>query len=198
MGASTSIQSRDSAPHVPPHSVVVVVGWLMAAWCVGFAVVNVVFEGTDHLAGGEYADYAAAFTVMNWLVVGLKLFGAGIALLSVTRRPPPLPAGFVGVLAWGVFATVAVYVVGGIVEAIGMVSGLLGSASQVDAAGVAYLVFFLTAALGWGVLAISFSRRHALGWTVAALGVLAAPVVLGFLLVAMPALLARLGLMPSA
>ena len=47
----------------------------MALWCVGFAVVNIVLESTDYLADSEYADYASAFTVMNWLVVGLKMLG---------------------------------------------------------------------------------------------------------------------------
>ena len=170
----------------------------MATWCVGFAVVNIVLEGTDHLANGEYAKYTAAFTVMNWLVVGLKLLGAGVAVLSVTRRPPPLSARLLGVMVWGVFATLTTYVIGGVVQAVGMVSGLTGSANQIDVAGVAYPAFFLTAAMSWGVLAISYSRRHALDWGAAVLGVLAAAVVLGLLLVAMPELLTTLGLMPSS
>jgi hypothetical protein len=170
----------------------------MALWCVGFAVVNIVLESTDYLAESEYADYAAAFTVMNWLVVGLKLLGAAVALLSVTKRPPFLPPRLLGVMVWGVFATLAVYVLGSMAQALGMLLGLRGNASQIDLAGVAYLVFFLTAATGWGVLAVSYSERHAFGWRTAALGALGAPIVLGLVLVALPILLAALGLMPAS
>jgi hypothetical protein len=76
--------------------------------------------------------------------------------------------------------------------------GLTGSASQIDLAGVAYVIFFLMAATGWGVLAVSYSERHTLGWRTAALGALGAPIVLGLVLVAMPMLLAALGLMPAS
>lgn len=197
MSTSATLGSRRTRPHVPPRPAVTLVGWLMAAWCVGFAMVNIALEGTDHLADGQYADYTAAFTVMNWLVVGLKLVGAVVALLSVTHRPPPVSSRLLGVGVWGVFATLAVYVLGSTAQAIGMVSGVSGSGSQIDLLDLAYLIFFLFAAVGWGVLATSYSRRHAGGWGVAALGVLGAPAVLGFLLVAMPALLAALGVMPS-
>jgi ABC-type Fe3+-siderophore transport system permease subunit len=169
----------------------------MAAWCVGFAVVNVVLESTGHLAEGEYADHADAFTVMNWLVVGLKLLAAGVAVLSVTRRPVGAPR-VLGVAVWGAFATVGVYALGSVVQAIGMVAGLGGSADEIDALDVGYLLFFLAAAVGWAVLATSYSKRHALGPRVAALGMLGAPVVLGFLLVVMPMVLTHLGLMPAS
>jgi hypothetical protein len=58
----------------------------MATWCVGFATVDIVLESTGHLADGEYAEHAAALTVMNWLVVGLTLLGAAVAVLSVAKR----------------------------------------------------------------------------------------------------------------
>ena len=92
----------------------------MALWLVGFAVVNIVLESTDYLADGEYADYASAFTVMNWLVVGLKLLGAAVALLSVTKRPPLLPPGLLGVMVCSVFPTLAEFVLGGMAQAVGM------------------------------------------------------------------------------
>jgi hypothetical protein len=170
----------------------------MALWCVGFAAVNVVFESTDYLATSEYADYAAAFTVMNWLVVGLKLLAAAVALLSVAKRPPFVPPRLLGVMVWSVFATLAVYVVGSMAQALGMMLGLIGSTSQIDLAAVAYLIFFLTAAIGWSVLAVSYSKRHTLGWRTAVLGVLGAPIVLGLVLVVMPILLAAIGLMPAS
>jgi hypothetical protein len=168
----------------------------MALWCVGFAVANIVLESTDHLAEGEYAAYAAALSVMNWLVVGLKLVGAAVALLSVARRQRLVPPGLLGTFVWGAFATLAMYAVGSVAQALGMVLGVTGSADQIDAAGVAYLIFFLTAAVGWSVLAVSFSRRHVLGWIPAVIGVLAGPVVLGLVLVAIPTLLTALGIMP--
>jgi hypothetical protein len=180
---------------MPPGRAVTAIGWLMAFWCVGFAVVNIVLESTGYLAEGEYADYAAALTVMNWLVVGLKLLGAAVALLSVAKRRL-MPPRLLGMLVWGVFGTLAVYALGSVAQALGMVLGLTGSADQVDLAGVAYVTFFLTAAVGWSVLAVSYSKRHALGWIPAVIGVLAAPVVLGLVLVAMPALLTALGVMP--
>jgi hypothetical protein len=194
---ATNVPRRPS-PHVQPGLSVTAIGWLMALWCVGFAVVNIVLESTDYLADSEYADYASAFTVMNWLVVGLKLLGAAVALLSVTKRPPFLPPGLLGVMVWSVFATLAVYVLGSMAQALGMMLGLIGSARQIDLASVGYLIFFLTAATGWGVLAVSYSERHTLGWRTAVLGVLGAPIVLGLVLVVMPILLAALGLMPAS
>ena len=170
----------------------------MALALVGFAAVNVIFESTGYLADGEYADYAAAFTVMNWFVVALKLLGAAVALLSVAKRSPRVPLGLLGVMVWGVFATLAVYFLGSVAQAVGMVLGVTGSASDLDVAGIAYLIYFLAAAIGWGVLAVSYSRRHNLGWVTAVLGALGAPIVLGLVLVAMPALLTALGLMPAS
>ncbi len=189
---------RRPSPNAQPSPAVTAIGWLMALWFVGFAEVNIVFESTDYLADSEYADYAAAFTVMNWLVVGLKLLGAAVALLSVLKRPSFLPPRLLGIMVWSVFATLAVYVLGSMAQALGMLLGLRGSASQIDLADVAYLLFFLTAATGWGVLAVSYSTRHTLRWRTAVLGVLGAPIVLGLVLVVMPILLAALGLMPTS
>jgi hypothetical protein len=101
------------------------------------------------------------------------------------------------VLLWGAFATLAVYAVGNVVQVIGMVSGLTGSADQIDLAGAAYVLFFLVVAAGFGVLAISYSRRFGLRKGVAVLGALGAPVALAAILLAMPQLLAALGIMPA-
>jgi hypothetical protein len=198
MNGTAKNVSRRPSRSVQPGPAVVAIAWVMALWCLGFATVNIVLESTDSLADGEYAEYASAFTVMNWLVVGLKLLAATVALLSVTQRPSVLPPRLLGVLVWSVFATLAVYVLGSIAQALGMMLGLSGSASQIDLAGVAYVIFFLLAATGWGVLAVSYSERHTLGWRTAVLGALGAPIVLGLVLVAMPMLLAALGLMPPS
>ncbi|GAA3744537.1 hypothetical protein GCM10022225_30250 [Plantactinospora mayteni] len=167
----------------------------MALCCIVFAIVNIVFELTDHFADGPYAEYVSAIAVMNWLVVGLKAMGAAVALLSVSHRPR-LPPAVLGVLLWGAFAMLGVYAVGSVVQAVGMASGLVGTPDQIDLAGVGYVLFFLLLAAGYGVLAISYSRRFGLRKGVAVLGVLGAPVVLGVILLAVPMLLAALGLMP--
>lgn len=168
----------------------------MALWCVGFAAVNVVFEAADHFAQSRYEEYASALTVLNWFVVALKLLGATVAILSVAKRPRPVTRKVLAVLLWSGFATLAVYVLGGLAEALAILAGLMGSIDQIDLASIAYLAFFLLAAAGWGVLGVSHSRRHALGWRPAALGVFGAPIVLGSIFVAVPAILRALGVMP--
>jgi len=181
-----------------PGPAVTVTAGLVAACCLGFAMVNVVFELTDHFASGPHADYAAALSVMDWFVAVLKVVGAAVAVLSVARRPRVLSPAALTVLLWASFATLAVYAVGSLAEAVGMVLGLVGDADQIDAAGAGYVAFFLTVAAGFGVLAVSYSRRHRTRARLAVLGALAAPVVLGTVLVAMPALLVTLGLMPAS
>ena len=180
-----------------PGHVVTATGILMALWCLGFATVNVVFEITGHLAGGAYAHYASGLSVMDWLAAGLKALGAVVALLSAAQRPRLLSPAVVTVLVWAAFATLAVYVVGSVAEAAGMGLGLIGGASQIDMRSVAYVLFFLGAAVGYGVLATSYSRRHPQRKGLVILGVLGAPVVLGLLLLAIPALLAVVGLLPG-
>ena len=78
-----------------------------------------------------------------------------------------------------------------------MVLGLIGGADKIDARSVAYVLFFLVAAIGYGVLATSYSQRHPHGKRLVILGVLGAPVVLGSLLLAIPAVLAAVGLLPG-
>ena len=180
-----------------PGPVVTAIGILMALWCLGFAVVNVMFEITGHFAGGAYAQYASGLGVMDWLVAGLKVLRAVVALLSVARWPRLVSSAVVTVLVWAAFATLAVYVLGSVVQAAGMSLGLIGGADQINTASVAYVLLFLVAAVGYGVLAISYSRRHPHGKGLVILGVIGAPRVLGLLLLAIPALLAAFGLLPS-
>ncbi|MEU5942339.1 hypothetical protein ABZ807_24865 [Micromonospora sp. NPDC047548] len=84
------------------------------------------------------------------------------------------------------------YAVGSVVQAVGMATGIAGTAGQIDMAGVGYVLFFLLLAAGDGVLAISCSRRFGLRKGVVVLGVLGAPVMLGVILLAVPMLLAAL------
>jgi hypothetical protein len=164
---------------------------------IGFALVSIVFEIAGRFADGPYAEYASGFSVMNWIVVGLKAIGAAVALLSVAKRPALASPAVMTVLVWGAFATLGVYALGSVVEAVGMASGLLGSPDQIDIAGIVYVLFFSLMAAGYGVLAISYSRRHGLRRGFAILGVLGAPVVLVLLLLAVPALLALFGILPA-
>ena len=189
--------ARTRAP-ARPGAGITATGRLMALCCIGFAVVNIVFELTDHFADGPYAEYSTGFTVMNWLVVGLKAVGAAVALLSVADRPRLLRPVLLGVLLWGAFATLAVYAGGNVLQVVGLASGLTGSAGQIDLAGIAYVLFFLVVAAGFGVLAISYSRRFRLRKGVAVLGALSAPVALGAILLAVPGLLTALGVMPAS
>ena len=179
----------------PPSRFVVAVGVLVALWCAGFAAINVWFELTDHFGEGQYADQARALSVANWFVTMLKVVGAAMALLSVSRTPRSLAPRIVGTLLWAAFATLAVYVVGSIIQAVVMLTGVAGDAGQVDAASVGYVLAFLPAAAGFGILAISYARRAGLGRRVVLIGVLGAPVALGTVLVVLPAILAAVGLL---
>ncbi len=177
--------------------VVTAIGILMALWCLGFVAVNIVFEITGHFAEGAYAHYASGISLADWLAAGLKALGAVVALLSVAPRPRLVSPAVVTVLVWAAFATLGVYVLGSVAEAAGMVLGLIGGADKIDARSVAYVLFFLVAAIGYGVLATSYSQRHPHGKRLVILGVLGAPVVLGSLLLAIPAVLAAVGLLPG-
>jgi len=100
------------------------------------------------------------------------------------------------VLLWGAFATLALYAVGSVAEAISIVLSLTGNGDEIDPAGIGYVSFFSLVATGYGVLAVSHARRHGTRKGLVVLGVLGAPVVLGLVLVVIPRLLAALGLMP--
>ena len=181
----------------PATSGVRVVAWVVAAWCVGFAAVNVAFEATGHFAHGPHAEYATALSVMDWVVSVLKLLGALVAWSSVTSRRIDVSPRVVAVTVCGAAALLGLYCLGSLVQAVGMLTGAVGNADDVDRRSVGYLVLFLVAAAGYGVLAVSFLRRYELGWREALVGALGAPVVLAALLVAIPLLLVLLGLMPD-
>jgi hypothetical protein len=194
---SPIVDSQNPPATPDPALAVRVIGILTVAWCAGFAVVNVVFELTDRFSAGPYAEYAGGITVMNWFVVGLKALGAAVALRSVADRyrwPSPTT---VAVLLWGAFATVGLYAAGSVAQWIAMASGVTSHGSDLRAADVAYVLLFVAAALGFGTLATSFSRRHRTGPWCALIGVLGAPVVLLLVLVIAPAILVGLGIMPG-
>ena len=181
-----------------PRAAVILVGVLVALVCVGFAGVNVAFVMGGHVSGDGYArlvaGHSSGFTVMNWLVVVLKVIGAAVALASVTGWHR-VRATVVGVAVWGAFSTLAVYVLGSLAEAAGFV--LSGRTELITVASAGYVVFFLLFAAGFGVLAVSYARRHRLGRRHVLLGLLGAPVVLGLVLFAAPALLVASGMLPT-
>jgi len=55
----------------------------MAAWCLGFAAANIAFRVIGRFVSGPCAVLAAGLAEMNWVVVGLKLLGAAVAVLAV-------------------------------------------------------------------------------------------------------------------
>ncbi|MEH7226795.1 hypothetical protein V7112_23635 [Bacillus sp. JJ1566] len=180
-----------------PGPAVTLIGVLMAIWCIAFAVVNIVFEVTDHFAGGLLAEYPTGITVMNWLVVGFKALGAVVALWSVANISKLYLQSLMTVLVWGAFATLGLYALGSVIQAMGIISGLTGTADQINLASVGYVFMFLLAAAGYGFLAVSYSRRYGTRRGYAVLGVVGAPVVLGLILIAVPMLLVALGYLPA-
>jgi hypothetical protein len=179
----------------PPGRGVVAVGVLLALWCAGFAAISLWFEVTNHFDTGRYADDAAALSVVNWFVAVLKLVGVAVAVLAVRQRL--LAPRAVGVLLWAAFATVTVYVIGSLTQAFVMLAGIVGDADDVDVWSVAYVLSFLLAATGFGILAISHARRAELSTRVKVIGACGAPVLLGSVLVILPAILRAVGLLSS-
>ncbi|TWD84508.1 hypothetical protein FB561_5700 [Kribbella amoyensis] len=169
--------------------------WFAAVCCVGFAVVNVVFESTGRFEDGPFADYSAGLTVMNWLVVLLKLLGAAVAVYSLTANPKH--AEGLGVLLWGAFSLLALYALGSVAEGAAITTGLTGDRDDITFASVAYVAFVALLAIAFGILAVAHTRRFDLTARPTLLGALGAPLALAVLLLAVPALLVALGLMPS-
>ncbi|HET7519046.1 MAG TPA: hypothetical protein VFN05_15435, partial [Actinomycetes bacterium] len=114
-------------------------------------------------------------------------------------------AGSRGFWGWpcGAFGLLALYSAGNLVITVGTVSGLLAPSAAWTAAGgvtaraVLYVLFFLVGAALFGVLAVWFHRRHHLRWTSAVAGLAGAPLLLGLILAAAPAILGRWGLLPA-
>jgi hypothetical protein len=184
------------AGRVPPASKPIrVLTWSLAFGSIAFAVVNVAFELSGGFEEGPLSEYATGLTIVNWFVAALKVVGAVIALLSVAQHRRT-SARFVNVLIWGAAGTLVVYSLGNIVQLVGLVMDPTGS-GQVDFAGILYVLGFVVAAAGFAVVAISHSGRSGLGVGPAILGAVGGVVVLAVILIALPALLTALGIMPS-
>jgi hypothetical protein len=192
----------------PPVSVRAV-GYAAAAWCLGFAGVSAWQVAAD-LTGKpdprqRYAAYASGLAILGVLVLVLKLAGAALALTAVLVQPglPRRWLRLLGVGLWGAFGLLGLYSAGNLVITVGTVTGVLAPSAAWTAAGgvtvkaVLYVLFFLVGAALFGVLAVWFHRRHRLEWTVAVAGLVGAPLLLGLLLAAAPAILGRWGLLPT-
>jgi hypothetical protein len=173
-----------------------IVGRLVVLWCLGFAAVNVAFEVTGHF--DRLADLGPGISVMDWIVVALKVLGAVVAWLAVAEHQRLVRPTTLSILLWGAFATLATYVAGSMVEAVAFATGLAGDPDDITPRSIGYVLFFLVAAVGFGVLAVSHARHHRSPRRLVALGALGAPVVLGGLLVVIPAILAATGLLSTA
>ena len=179
-----------------PGRALLSVGVLIALWCAGFAAISVWFELTDYFGTGRYADDKTAISVVNWFVTVLKLVGLVLAVLAV--HPRLIAPRTVGTLLWAAFATLTVYVAGSITQAFVMLAGIAGDADQIDSGSVAYLLAFTLAAAGFGILATSHARRAGLGTRIKVIGACGAPLVLGSVLVILPAILRATGLLSAS
>jgi hypothetical protein len=186
-----------------------VLGYVAAAWCLGFAGVSAWQVAAD-LTGPpdprrRYAAYASGLAILGALVLVLKLAGAGVALAAVLVRPglPRRPRRLLGVALWGAFGLLSLYSAGNLGITVGTVSGLLApspawtAAGGVTAKAILYVLFFLAGAALFAVLAVWFHRRHHLRWTSAVAGLAGAPLPLGLILAVAPAILGRWGLLPT-
>jgi hypothetical protein len=205
-GRASSRPGRRRLPRIP----VPVVGYVAAAWCLGFAAVS-----ADQVAAGgligppevrqRLAADASGLVIMGVLVGVLKLAGAAVALAAALVRPgrPRRPVRLLGVALWGAFGLLALYSAGNLVITVGTVSGLLAPSAAWTAAGgvtvkaVLYVLFFLAGSALFGVLAVWFHRRHQLRWRSAAAGLAGAPLLLGLILAVIPAILSRWGLLST-
>jgi hypothetical protein len=186
-----------------------VLGYAAAAWCLGFAGVSA-WQVAAYLTGQpdprqRYAAYSSGLATIGVLVLVLKLAGAAVALAAVLVRPglPGRRLPLLGAALWGAFGLLSLYSAGNLVIAVGTVGGLLAPSAAWTAAGgvtpkaILYVLFFLAGAALFGVLAVWFHRRHQLSWTWAVAGLAGAPLLLGLILAAAPAILGRWGLLPT-
>lgn len=185
-----------------PVDPVRVAGYLAGSWCLGFAAVSGWQLASGPVPDGPLAAYAGGIAAMIILVLVLKLLGALLALLAVHPGPLRIRSAWLATGLWGAVGLLAVYSAGSIALAVGTITGLIEPTAAWERAGgatprsVLYVLFFLAGAFLFGVLAVSFHRRHRPPWTAAAIGLLGGPFLLGFVLVVAPRLLGHFGLLP--
>jgi hypothetical protein len=204
-GRASTRPRRWRLPSVPVRAL----AYAAAAWCLGFAGVSAWQLAAGPIGSPEtsqrFAADASGLAIIGVLALVLKLAGAAVALAAVRVRPglPRWPRQLLGVALWGAFGLLSLYSAGNLAITAGTVSGLLAPSAAWTAAGgvttkaVLYVLFFLAGAVLFGVLAVWFHRRHHLRWTSTVAGLAGAPLLLWLLLAAAPAILGRLGLLPT-
>lgn len=172
-----------------PGHAVTTVGVVTALALLAFAAVNVALLAGAHLSSDAYREAAermpVTLAVENLVAAALKIVGAASALLAVAGPVRHVRPAALAVCLWGAFGTVAVYLAGALGEGIGMIAG----EEHIRLLDVAYLLFFGVLVAGFGVLAVSHRRRYPQPGRVLVVALLAPPVVLGLLLLGIPALL---------
>lgn len=123
------------APQQPGSAVtwpVRVLGYTVAAWCLGFAAVSGWQLVTGREASDPFATYASGIAAMIILVLVLKILGVVMALLAIRSQLPRMSPKLLAIGLWGAFALLAIDSAGSIVLAVGNMTGpwsqpLLGS-----------------------------------------------------------------------
>jgi len=195
---------HQSVTNTPPAAGAVsptikVIAILLAAWCLGFAAVNAWQLATGRLTDDDFRGYTTALVVASIVVLLLKLVGAGMALVSLRTVHHRRVRWLLGAALWAATSTLALYSAGNLIITLGTVTGLLEPTAAWEGAGgvtiraVAYVLFFLAGAAMFAALTVSYHRRHRLRWTAVAAGITGPPVLLGGLLVVVPALLETVG-----
>lgn len=184
------------ASGVPAGPRVVATAVLVAAWFLVFAVLNIVVALSGRFEHPDLVRYVPGLLAESAIVFVLKLIGATFAIDSVLARPR-LPARLRSAVLWAAAGTLGVYAVGNIVQLIGFATGVMGSPALITPTTMSYVAFFIPAATGCCILAVSHTRRYHVSRHTAVAGLLGAPLVLGALLLGIPAALAAVGLMPG-
>lgn len=200
---SVTNTGQQSAANTPAGGVaspaIRITGILLAAWCLGFAAVNAWQLATGRLTDDRFSGHTTALMVASILVLLLKLLGAGMALASLRSVHHRWVRWLLGAALWGAASTLALYSAGNLVITVGTVTGLLAPTAAWESAGgftvraVAYVLFFLAGAAMFAALTVSYHRRHRLHWTAVAAGAAGSPMLLGGLLVVVPALVKTVG-----
>lgn len=169
------------APAAPIH--VRWAAWLVAAWALGFAVVNVVLQLT--LDRDLFPSWTA-FTALNMSMVALKVVGAGVALDTISSRRR-LPARWTSLLASGGAAVLVGYaaILFVMMGASDSWMTTVSAGGVLDVPAVAYAAFFALPGLALATAAVDHRRRHDVpaAWMMA--GAIGAPVLLATLMAAM-------------
>lgn len=160
-------------------------GWVWAAaagaaiWAVGFALVNLYLQVTGIDDARLQANWTQ-FTVLNLSVAALKVFGAGVALATVTGWGHRLPAVLVSITAWGAAATLLLYSLYGAVAVTwqGMWTARMTAGGTFEVPVLGYLLFFLVPGILFALAAADHQRRTGTSRVTVLLGALGAPLIL--------------------